>query len=110
MRNSRIFRPRTPYAQTIERADGRSIPALGPYPDRGEYEHCFTLEDATGGFVQLTPAAAEYIARAIEAGRKIDAATRRNALQAREERTERRYDDWDWEMLGGEGKARAISG
>jgi hypothetical protein len=97
--------PRQWYAQTIERADGRSIPALGPYPDRGEYQHCFTLEDAAGGFVQLTPAAAEYIARAIEAGRKIDAATRRNALQAREERTEKRYDDWAWEMLGGEGKS-----
>ncbi len=34
--------PRAWYAQTIERENGISIPALGPYPSRGEYEHCFS--------------------------------------------------------------------
>jgi hypothetical protein len=89
------------YAQTIERAGGGNIPALGPYPDRGEYEHCFTLEDAQGGFVQLTPTVAEYIARAIETGRHVDAAERRRALQARQDRAEKSYDDWAWERLNG---------
>jgi hypothetical protein len=32
--------PRAWYAQTVERADGKSVAALGPYPERGEYEHC----------------------------------------------------------------------
>ena len=91
--------PRQWYSQTIELAGGRNIPALGPYPDCGEYEHCFTLEDSQGGFVQLTPTVAEYIARAIEAGRHVSAAQRRRALQAREERAEKSYDDWAWHVL-----------
>ena len=52
--------PRAWYAQTIERENGVSIPALGPYPSRGEYEHCFTLEGPSGEFVQLTPTIAEW--------------------------------------------------
>src|SRR6266568_3689561 len=40
--------PRAWYTQTIERENGVSIPALGPYPSRGEYEHCFTLEGPRG--------------------------------------------------------------
>ncbi len=96
--------PREWYAQTIERADGRSIPALGPYPDRGEYEHCFTLETPGGDFVQLTPTAAEYIARAIESGRSRYSGTeRRRALEAREQRAEKSYDTWVWELLDGGG-------
>jgi hypothetical protein len=95
--------PREWYGQTMEIAGGRSIPALGPYPDRGEYEHCFTLENQQGGFVQLTPTVAEYIARAIETGRHADAADRRRALQVRQDRAEKGYDDWAWEVLSGNG-------
>jgi hypothetical protein len=91
--------PREWYAQTLELAGGRNIPALGPYPDRGEYEHCFTLEDPRGGFVQLTPTVAEYIARAIEAGRLAGLAQRRRALDARNQRAEKAYDTWAWEIL-----------
>jgi hypothetical protein len=91
--------PREWYAQTLERANGRNIAALGPYPDRGEYEHCFTLESSGGDFVQLTPTVAEYIARAIETGRHADASERRRALQAREARAEKEYDAWAWEAL-----------
>jgi len=94
--------PREWYAQTAERADGRSIPALGPYPHRGEYEHCFTLQDPRGDFVQLTPTVAEYIARAIETGRHAGAPERRRALEAREQRAERNYDTWAWETLAGQ--------
>jgi hypothetical protein len=102
--------PRQWYGQTIELAGGRNIPALGPYPDRGEYEHCFTLENPQGGFVQLTPTVAEYIARAIETGRQTNTAKRRSALQAREDRVEKSYDDWAWEVLSGNGAAPSILG
>ena len=34
------------YRQTLELKTAQRIPALGPYPSRGEYEHCFTLESA----------------------------------------------------------------
>ncbi len=94
--------PRAWYAQTVERGEGlaaASIPALGPYPERGEYEHCFTLEDSRGQFVQLTPTAAEYIAQAIESDRRASAAERRKAIEERERRSEREYDDWAWDVL-----------
>src|SRR5579863_3304989 len=91
--------PRTWYAQTMERADGKSVAALGPYPERGEYEHCFTLEGPRGEFVQLTPTVAEYIALAIETGRRASAVERRQAIEVRERRNERDYDNWAWDVL-----------
>ena len=36
------------HAETLEIENGRNIPALGPYPSRGDYEHCFTLEGPRG--------------------------------------------------------------
>ncbi len=91
--------PRTWYAHTVEIANGRSVPALGPYPSRGEYEHCFTLESPRGEFVQLTPTAAEYIARAIEWSRAQPRLTRRGALDNRTRREERSYDAWAYDLL-----------
>ena len=91
--------PRAWYTQTIERENGVSIPALGPYPSRGEYEHCFTLEGPRGEFVQLTPAAAEHIARAIEFSRCVPRARTRNSLYVREAREDRSYDNWAYDLL-----------
>ena len=91
--------PRAWYAQTVEIADGRSIPALGPYPSRGDYEHCFTLENLRGQFVQLTPTVAERIARAIEWGRKFRPAQRRVALEAREGHNDREFDARAYSIL-----------
>jgi hypothetical protein len=91
--------PRAWYAQTIERAGGISIPALGPYPSRGEYEHCFTLEGPSGEFVQLTPTVAEHIARAIEFSRHAPRSRKRRSVDDREQREERAYDDWAYDML-----------
>jgi hypothetical protein len=91
--------PRAWYAQTIERENGVSIPALGPYPSRGEYEHCFTLEGPRGEFIQLTPTAAEHIARAIEFSRCAPRARGRRALYAREARRDRAYESWAYDQL-----------
>jgi hypothetical protein len=91
--------PRAWYAQTIEVANGRGIPALGPYPSRGEYEHCLTLENAKGEFVQLTTTAAEHIARAIEWSRRHPRSSSRRSLQDRDAREERAYDTWAYDML-----------
>lgn len=79
-------------AQTLEIADGRNVAALGPYPSRGDYEHCFTLEGPRGEFVQLTPAVARHIARAIEFSRGVSSAQGREALEERARREEREYD------------------
>ena len=91
--------PRAWYAQTVEREHGCSIPALGPYPSRGEYEHCFTLEGPRGEFIQLTPAAAEHIARAIEFSRCAPRARGRRALYEREARRDRAYESWAYDQL-----------
>jgi hypothetical protein len=88
------------FARTVEVEDGIRVPALGPYPSRGDYEHCFTLEGPRGEFVQLTPAVARHIARAIETGRAAPRAKRREALKERERRAEREYDAWAEDVLG----------
>ncbi|HXX45019.1 MAG TPA: hypothetical protein VEJ38_09835 [Candidatus Acidoferrales bacterium] len=84
--------PESWYAQTIETEDGIRIPALGPYPARGEYEHCFTLESAAGEFIPLSPAACDWIVRAVEWSRGRPRAERRLALAARESRRARAFD------------------
>jgi hypothetical protein len=80
------------YEQTCEVEDGVRIPALGPYPARGEYEHCFTLETATGEFIPLNPAACDWIARAIEWSRRQPRQAKRLALAAREAARARNFD------------------
>ena len=87
------------WAQTVEISGVRSIPALGPYPARGEYEHCLTLEGPQGEFVQLTPTIAEYIARAIECSRRHPRSAGKRALYDREHRHERAYDHWAYDLL-----------
>jgi hypothetical protein len=72
------------YAQTVETEDGISIPALGPFPARGEYEHCFTLKGARGEFLPLTPAACEAIVRAVTWARQLPARAFRRSLDRRE--------------------------
>ena len=91
--------PRAWYAQTVEIENGRSIPALGPYPSRGEYEHCFTLEGPRGEFLQLTPTAAEHIARAIEWSRKCPRSMKKRQLYEHEQRRDRSYEEWAYEQL-----------
>ena len=91
--------PRQWYAQTVERENGVSIPALGPYPSRGEYEHCFTLEGPRGEFVQLTPTIAEHIARAIEWSRNAPRTKRRAKLYDRDSREESNYENWAFDVL-----------
>jgi len=91
--------PRAWYAQTIERDNSISIPALGPYPSRGDYEHCFTLETPRGEFLQLTATVAEHIAHAIEWSLRNPRATLRKQLYEREARRERDYDAWAYDAL-----------
>ena len=91
--------PRQWYKQTIERANGVSIPALGPYPSRGDYELCFTLEGPRGEFLQLTPTVAEHIARAIEFSRGLSRAKTRAHLCDRAQRQEQHYETWAYDAL-----------
>jgi hypothetical protein len=80
------------FARTVETEDGIRIPALGPYPSRGEYEHCFTLEDPRGEFLPLSAAACDWIVRAVAWSRRQTRRDGRQAIAAREARRERSWD------------------
>jgi hypothetical protein len=84
--------PRLWHAITVEREDGIAIPALGPYPSRGEYEHCFTLQTARGEFLPLSVAACDQIIRAIEYARRTSWREKRRAIDARETGRDRAWD------------------
>lgn len=68
------------------------VQALGPYPSRGDYEHCFTLETPDGNFLQLTPTVVEHIARAIESSSRTK--PKKATLRNREEKKDKEYDNW----------------
>jgi hypothetical protein len=80
------------YNQTAEVEDGIRVAALGPYPSRGEYEHCFTLQSIVGEFIPLTAGACDWIVRAVAWARRIPVREKRGAIAAREARRAR---DWD---------------
>ncbi len=80
------------FARTVEIDDGIRIPALGPYPSRGEYEHCFTLEGPRGEFLPLSAAACDWIVRAVAWSRRQTRRDGRQAIAAREARRERAWD------------------
>ena len=88
-------------ARTAETEGGLRIPALGPYPARGDWEHCFTLETPGGEFLPLSPAACDWIIRAIEWARHQPRQALRAALDAREARRAREFDRAAEEILDG---------
>ncbi len=71
--------------QTTEYIRGQMVAQLGPYPDRGDYELAFVLEDHNGKFVQLTEPIVEGIVGCIEISRNFSAAEKKAALLRREE-------------------------
>ncbi len=91
--------PRDWHLHTAETANGQRVPALGPYPSRGDYEHCFTLEGPRGEFLQLTPTAAEHVARAIEWSQRQPRVSRRESLYERERREDQAYEAWAYNLL-----------
>jgi hypothetical protein len=85
--------------KTIEIEDGRSIPALGPYPERGDYEHFYTVEGPDGGFRQLTWPRAAWLASIVYTSERAywqrqlepgDALSKKRAGIAAEKRAERK--------------------
>jgi len=87
------------YARTVEHDNGISVPALGPYPREGEYEHCLTLEGPGGEFLPLSAGAIEWLIRAIEFSRAIPPGTRRRALLEREAKKDTDYESWAYDKL-----------
>ena len=65
---------------------------MKPYPARGEYEHCFTLSSAQGEFLPLSPAACDWIVRAVAWAKRQPRREQGGAIAAREARRDR---DWN---------------
>jgi len=86
--------PETWYSQTMENHDGLNVPALGPYPSRGEYEHCFTLQGPHGEFIQITPAAARHIAGALELSKSMAKGNLLKNRNAHIEKQDKEYDSY----------------
>jgi hypothetical protein len=77
--------------------DGRSFLELGPYPQRGEYELCFTVQTPAGQYLDLTPRVAELVVRAVVWSRyrvQKDKSKSLAALRAREAKKQRDWDTW----------------
>jgi len=87
------------YANTVERENGISVPALGPFPHEGEYEHCLTLEGPRGEFLPLSVAAVEWLVRAIEFSRALPPGERRRAIADREAKKGTDYESWAYAQL-----------
>jgi hypothetical protein len=96
------------YRRTMEVQDGIRFPGLGPYPSRGEYEHCFTLQTGNGEFLSLTPTACDWVVRAIEWARRQPRASARSSIISREAIREREWDQMATDALD-EGR-RAFNG
>lgn len=74
-------------AQTIEVEGAYSIPAMGPYPSRGDYKHFFTIENKQHGFLQLTWPRAIWMAGVVwtsERAHKKTLAQQKDAIAAQE--------------------------
>jgi hypothetical protein len=90
------------YARTTETENGIRLPALGPYPSRGEYEHCFTLSGANEEFIPLTPTVCDWVVKAIEWARRQPKAATRTAIASREARREKEWNNRVDELLASE--------
>lgn len=106
--------PRMWALTTRESYGGRSLDALGPYPQFGEYEHSLTLDEPCRacirkgqaqncdhrGFAQLTPEIAFRMARALEFSRKYTETERRDAVEKCHQRDAMQDDKAIDEILG----------
>lgn len=80
--------------QTFETVDGLPVPALGPYPSRGDYELAFKLEDRLGRFVQLTPFIARAFIARLETSRESSKISRTERRSLAEEKDSREYESY----------------
>jgi hypothetical protein len=80
------------YERTTEVENGIGVPALGPYPSRGEYEHVFTLSGANDQFIPLTAAACDWVVSAIEWARRQPKSASQAAITGREAKREAEWE------------------
>lgn len=80
--------------ETFERAGGQIVPALGPYPYRGDYELAFKCETTSGEFVQMTPQIARAFVAILETSRETTSVSRTEKISKEQARQDREYDNY----------------
>jgi hypothetical protein len=86
--------------KTVIYEDGIAIPALGPYPSRGDYEEVFTVEAPNEEFVQLTPQILDECVMRLQFGQeRYSTMEKVIALEARQEQEKKEHDDWAMDLL-----------
>lgn len=84
------------YESTLEVIDGQNFYELGPYPNRGEYEHCFTLQDpTTQAFLDLSPSVVDRVVQAVERSRYLVHKDKRASLELLRRRQAQVEAEWE---------------
>lgn len=73
----------------VEVVDGEFVSVLGPFPNQGEYEHCYTFEGLEGQFCPVTDTLVELICACIERGRMKTAQEHIRAHREKQEAAEK---------------------
>jgi hypothetical protein len=82
------------YEISIEEFNGQEFAALGPFPSRGEYEACYVFQNADGSYQDLFPYVVETVCRALNYQRAMRDQERRAALDRREAKKVKDFDDF----------------
>lgn len=83
--------------QTCETVNGQFVEQIGPYPSRGDYELCYTVQDDDGKFVQITPRLAQTVAELVIESRKFGMQQRIDAIYQAEKQKNKQ---WNTEVDG----------
>jgi len=78
--------PETWARQTVEIENGMNVPALGPYPARGEYEHVFTLQSFARAQSRWVPHPSCSKGAGVASRSRATGANRSSATQCHSER------------------------
>jgi hypothetical protein len=81
-----------PLVWEMTRDEKTGLLPLGPFPQRGEYEHSFTFE-ALGEYIPITPETVSGIARLIEAGRTYTRSQRKEAIEQAKQKSRKAWEN-----------------
>lgn len=68
------------------------VSVLGPFPERGDYEHVYTFEGFEGQYCPVESGIVDVLVRCIEAGKMLTPGERIAALKARKDKEQADFD------------------
>lgn len=80
--------------------EGKFTYVMGPFPEQGAYEHCYTFEGLEGQYCPFEPQLVTLVCQCIERGKMMTAGERMAALKAKQEKEEKEserifHDIWE---------------